>query len=208
MMASQKTSLSIEQQVITRFKRRGQGAVLVPTDFLDLGSRRGVDLALHRLTKEGKIRRLARGIYDYPKTHSKLGLLWPHAETVAAALAGRDQTRLQPAGAYAANLLGLSEQVPARIVFLTDGTSRTVRIGPMVILLRRTTPRNMAAAGRLSGLVIQALRHLGKVHVTEERIAHLKRSLPAAERGKLVRDIKLAPTWMHPILRELGGGEA
>ncbi|MCC7142245.1 MAG: hypothetical protein IT349_09110 [Candidatus Eisenbacteria bacterium] len=188
--------------------RRGNGSVLLPSDFLDLGSREGVDLALHRLTKKGRIRRLTRGVYDYPKIHPKLGPLWPSAETVATALAGRDHTRLQPAGAYAANLLGLSEQVPARVVFLTDGPSRTVRIGPMVIQLRRTTPRNMAAAGRLSALVIQALRHLGKANVTEERIAHLKRSLPAAERGKLVRDIKLAPAWMHPILRELGGGEA
>ena len=124
----------------------------VPGDFLDLGSREAVDLALHRLAQKGTIRRLARGVYDFPKQHPVLGLFSPSADAVAKALAGRDRTRLQPAGAYAANALGLSEQVPAKAVFLTDGPSRTVKIGPTTIQLRRTTPRNMAAAGRLSGL--------------------------------------------------------
>lgn len=147
---------SIDTKVLYRIRAKGRGSVHVPGDFLDLGSRQAVDLALHRLAKKGTIRRLARGVYDFPEQHPVLGPLSPSADTVAAALAGRDRTRLQPAGAYAANALGLSEQVPAKTVFLTDGPSRTVKIGPMTIQLRRTTPRNMAAAGRLSGLVIQA----------------------------------------------------
>jgi Family of unknown function (DUF6088) len=170
---------------------------------LDLGSRQAVDLVLHRLARKGTIRRLARGVYDYPKQHPVLGPLSPPADIIARALAGRDRTRLQPTGAYAANALGLSEQVPAKAVFLTDGPSRTVKIGPMTIQLRRTTPRNMEAAGRLSGLVIQALRALGVEHVTQERIAHLRRSLPADERRELLKDLRLAPAWMHPILRKL-----
>ena len=142
-------------------------------------------------------------MYDFPKVHRELGPLWPSAEDVAGAIAGRDGIRLQPAGAYAANLLGLTEQVPAKVVFLTDGPTRSVRVGPTVIQLRHTTPKNMAAAGRLSGLVIQALRHLKREHVTAARVARLKATLPARERRSLARDIKLAPTWMHPILREL-----
>ena len=177
--------------------------MFVPADFLDIGSREAVDVVLHRLAKKGTIRRLARGVYDFPKEHPVLGRLQPSAEDVAKALAGRDHTRLQPAGAYAANALGLSEQVPAKAVFLTDGPSRTVRIGPATIQLRRTTPRNMAAAGRLSGLLIQALRALGREHVTPERREHLKRTLPADKRRELVQDIRLAPAWMHPIFREL-----
>ena len=125
--------------------------------------------------------------------HPLLGPLLPPPDAIAKAVAGRQQARLQPAGAYAANLLGLSEQVPAKVVFLTDGLSRTVQIGPMAIHLRRTTPRNMATAGRLSGLLIQALRHLGKAHATSERIAHLKRTLPADNRRALIRDIRFAP---------------
>jgi hypothetical protein len=177
--------------------------VFVPTDFLDIGSRKAVDIALHRLSREGTIRRLARGVYDFPKEHPALGPLQPSAEAVARALAGRDRTRLQPAGTYAANALGLSEQVPAKAVFLTDGPSRTVKIGSTTIQLRRTTAKNMAAAGRLSGLLIQAFRALGKEHVTPERREHLKRSLPAEKRRELVKDIKLAPAWMHSIFREL-----
>src|SRR5271169_4500723 len=157
---------SIDSQVFTAIISRGRGSVFVPADFLDIGSREAVDVTLHRLARKGTIRRLARGVYDFPKEHPKLGLLSPSADTVARALAGRDRTRLQPAGAYAANILGLSEQVPAKVIFLTDGPSRTVKIGPATIQLRRTTPRNMEAAGRLSGLLIQALRELGKEHVT------------------------------------------
>ena len=194
---------SIDKKVLSRIYGRGRGAVHVPGGFLDLGSRESIDLALHRLVKQGVIRRLARGVYDYPKRHPQLGDLTPSAETIARALAGRDRARLQPAGAYAANLLGLTEQVPARAVFLTDGLSRTTTVGRMTIELRRTTPRNMAAAGRLSGLVIQAFRELGKEHVTQDRIDHLKRTLPATERRGLLKDIKLAPAWMHPIFREL-----
>jgi Family of unknown function (DUF6088) len=118
-------------------------------------------------------------------------------------LVGRDCTRIQPTGAYAANILGLSEQVPAKVVFLTDGPSRTVKIGLTTIQLRRTTAKNMAMAGRLSGLLIQALRELGKENVTTERFEHLKRILPADKRLELLKDIRLVPEWMHPIFRKL-----
>jgi hypothetical protein len=203
MPPSQKTTESTDSRILTRIRKRGRGSVLVPGDFLDLGSREAVDLALHRLAKKGTVRRLARGVYDYPKEHPKLGPLSPPADVIAQALAGRDRTRLQPAGAYAANVLGLSEQVPAKAVFLTDGPSRTIKVGPTTIQLRRTTPRNMAAAGRLSGLLIQALRELGEDHITPARIAHLKRTLPAEERRGLLKDLGIAPAWMHSILRKV-----
>ncbi len=202
-MTAKKNPQSIDSRLLAAIHGRGRGSVFVPADFLDLGSREAIDIALHRLARKGTIRRLARGVYDFPKQHPVLGLLSPSAEAIARALAGRDRTRLQPAGAYAANVLGLSEQVPAKAVFLTDGPTRTVKIGPTTIQLRRTTARNMAAAGRLSGLLIQALRELGKEHVTPERRAHLKRTLPADKRRELIRDLRLAPVWMHPIFREL-----
>jgi len=198
---------SIDSKVTALIRRRGKGAVFVPADFLHLGSREAIDVALHRLTRSGTIRRLARGVYDYPKEHPELGLLQPSAEAVARALAWRDCTKLQPAGAYAANVLGLSEQVPAKAVFLTDGQSRTVKIGPTTIQLRQTTARNMATAGRLSGLLIQALRQIGKDHVTTRQVRHLKRTLPIEKRRELLKDIRLAPAWMHPIFRELAEDE-
>lgn len=200
------TTQTIDSTILRRIKGRGRGAVFTPADFLDLAGRSAVDQTLSRLAKANTVRRLARGVYLYPRQHRSLGELQPSAEAIAKAIAGRDRTRLQPSGAYAANLLGLSEQVPMKVVFLTDGPSRLVRVGPMTIQLRRTTPRNMAAAGRLSGLVIQAFRHLGQEHITPERVAQLRRTLPAQERNELASDIGLAPSWMHPILRELARG--
>lgn len=197
------------QPIDTKLKRRiyggGKGATFTPSDFLDLGGRDAIDKALSRLAASGTIRRLARGLYEYPRAHAELGTLSPNLEKVAKALAGKDRIRLQPAGAYATNLLGLSEQVPAKVVFLTDGPSRTVKIGRQEIQLRRTTPRNMAAAGRLSGSLMQAFRHLGKEHITRERMEYLKRTLPAKERQQLLKDLPLAPAWMHPLFRELAG---
>ena len=194
---------TIDSRLKSRVYGHGRGAVFTPNDFLDLGGRDAVDKALSRLTARGVIRRLARGLYEYPREHPELGTLSPDLEKVAKALAGKHRIRLQPAGAYAANLLGLSEQVPAKIVFLTDGPSRTVKIGRQEIHLRRTTPRNMAAAGRLSGLLMQAFRSLGRQHITRQRLARLKRTLPAKERKQLIKDLPLAPTWMHPFFREL-----
>jgi len=116
---------SIDSKIVSRIYGLGRGAVFVPSDFLDIGSRQAVDLALHRLVKKDMLRRLARGLYNYPKTHPVMGVLSPGPDAIAKALAGKDMIRLQPSGAYAANLLGLSTQVPARIVYLTDGPSRT-----------------------------------------------------------------------------------
>lgn len=203
MRSNQKNPNSIDYQILKYISSLGHGTVFVPTDFLGFGSRQAVDIILHRLVRKGTIRRLARGIYDFPKEHPKLGKLLPSPEKIAEALVGRDCTRIQPTGAYAANILGLSEQVPAKVVFLTDGPSRTVKIGTTTIQLRRTTLKNMAMAGRFSGLLVQALRELGKEHITLERIEHLKRTIPMDARQELLKDIRFAPEWMHSIFREL-----
>jgi hypothetical protein len=202
-MAGRKNPQSVDSELLNRIYGMGRGAAFTPARFLDLGTRGAIDLALFRLLKKGVIRRLARGLFDYPQIHPELGPLSPSADKVAQALAKNDRIRLQPTGAYAANLLGLSEQVPAKIVFLTDGPSRTVKIGRQEIHLRHTTIRNMAAAGRLSGLLVQAFKNLGREHITPARVTHLKNTLPVAERKQLLRDIALAPGWMHPIFREL-----
>lgn len=201
------TGQSLESRLLARVRRGGAGCVFVPADFLDLGSRSAVDVALHRLTDAGTIRRLTRGLYDVPKKHPVLGTLWPSADAVARAIARRDGLRLQPTGAYAANLLGLSEQVPAKVVFLTDGRSRVVKVGRMTIQFRRTTPRIMSVAGSPSGLVIQGLRWIGADNVTSARVARLKQALPPRDRRGLLLSLTAAPVWMHPILRELAGEE-
>ncbi len=113
-----KQAKSVDSQILAAIKAQGRGAVFVPTDFLDLGSREAVDIVLHRLVRKGTIRRLARGIYDFPKEHPILGQLLPSPEKIAEALVSRDGMRIQPTGAYAANILGLTEQVPAKVLTL------------------------------------------------------------------------------------------
>jgi hypothetical protein len=194
---------SIDSQILQHIRRKGIGYVFTPADFLHLGSRNAVDLALSRRARAGTIRKLARGLYDRPRTDPRIGQLSPSTDAIANALKGRDQSRLQAAGAHAANGLGLSDQVPVRAVFLTDGRSRRVQLGKQQIVLKHTTPRQMATAGRMSGTVIQALRWLGKRHVDHRTIKTLRRRLSQADKQQLVDDIRYAPAWIADIIRTM-----
>ncbi len=194
---------SIEDKIISRIYGWGRGKVFTPNDFLTLGSRLAVDKALSRLTAQKMIRRLGRGLYDYPKAHPELGVLSPSPTAVAEAVAKSKSLRLIPSGAYAANVLGLSEQVPMKIVFLTDAESRKVKIGKQTIELRKTTPRNLATANRPSGIVIQALKYMGEKHVDEGAIRHLRRVLPSPDKRILLKDKSYAPEWMRSIIERV-----
>ena len=191
---------SLDRQIRDRVDEMGRGTCFTPSSFLDLAQRDSIWVALSRLASKGVIRRLSRGLYDFPKRHTSMGLLSPHPEEVARALSERDASRVQPSGAYAANILGLSEQVPARIVFLTDGPARRVRVGSQEIILKNTTPRNMATAARITGTVIQALRHIGASQITEQDIKHLRALLSADDKAQLRADRVYAPGWMHAII--------
>ncbi len=196
-------SQSIESKIAGKICSKAAGWVFTPNSFIDLGSRTAVAQALVRLVRAGTIRRLAHGLYDHPEKHPALGELPANYERIAQALAGRDNLRIQPSGAYAANLLGLTEQVPARIVFLTDGSDRTVRIKKQQLVLKRTTPKNMATAGRLSGLVIQALRYLGQDSVDDKIIGILRKKLSSGDKRRLIDDLRFAPVWIGAIFRKL-----
>lgn len=190
---------------IARMARATPGKVFTPFDFLDLGSPHSVGMVLTRMMRSGELRRFARGLYDVPRTHPKLGELMPTADDIAQALARRDGATVQPAGAMAANLLSLSEQVPARAVYLTDGPSRAVKVGALTVQLRKRPPRQVRSGSSMSSLVFAALRSVGKANVTPERVAHLRNTLSAADRRQLVKDLPLAPAWMHPHLRFIAG---
>ena len=127
----------------------------------------------------------------------------PSADAIARALVVRDAIRLQPTGAYAANVLGLSEQVPSRIVFLTDGPARKVKIGKQEVILQHTTPRNMATAGRKSGTLIQALRYLGQDQVDERTVAVLRRHITMEDCSSVRKDLRYVPAWVAGLLRPL-----
>lgn len=194
---------SVDSMILARIKKLGKGSVFTPATFADLGTRVAIDHALSRNARAGRLRKLARGLYDYPRRHATLGVLGPSTDDVARALAGRDALRLQPSGAHAANLLGISDQVPVRAVFLTDGRGRKVQIGKRTILLKKTTPRNMATAGRISGTVIGALRWLGRRHVDDRIVAKLARQISPADLKLLLADVRYAPAWIADIMRRL-----
>lgn len=207
--ASQQTvappqATSIAQEIgrrIAKARNANPARVHTPFDFLDLGSPHSVGMALMRLVRSGALRRLARGLYDVPRQHPLLGELQPTADEIAQALSRRDGAFVQPAQAVAANLLNLSEQVPARAVYETDGPSRTVKVGPLTIQLKHRPPRQVRSASPMSNLVFAALRSVGKANVNEARVAHLRETLSAKDRAALLKDLPLAPAWMHPHLR-------
>lgn len=196
-------SESADSKILDRLQAKRRGWVFTPNHLSDLGTRNAVASALKRLKATGTIRQLARGLYDNPVEDPVLGKVAPSADAIARALVVRDAIRLQPSGDYAANLLGLSEQVPSRVVFLTDGPPRKVKIGKREILLKRTTPRNMATAGRKSGLMIQALRHLGRLRINDQVVATIARQIPVEDRAAILKDLRHAPAWIGDILRPL-----
>ncbi len=206
-MARPKTHNSTEDRIRRRVQKAAPETVFHAGQFLDLETRTAADKALSRLVASGFLRRLARGLYYQPKTHPVIGEILPPVEAVANALADRDHVKLQPFGGYAANLLRLSEQVPARVVFLTDGKSRKIHYGNQTIELRQASPRMMAAAGRMTGLVIAGLRYVGKANITPERVAHLRKLLSPSDRRQLLKDITLAPAWMHSYFRHIAGAD-
>ena len=202
-----KHAQSIDGQILQRVKTHGRGWVFTASNFVDLGSRDAVDKTLSRQSQGGIIRKLARGIYDYPRKDPQLGPLSPSIDAIAKALRGRDAIRLQPAGGYAANFLGISDRVPAKIVFLTDGTPRWIQIGKLQIILRRTTPRNMITAGKVSGLVIQALRHLGPRHVDDRVLNILRRRLSDADKRQILKEVRYASAWIARLMRQIADTE-
>jgi len=197
---------NLRTRILERFRRRGPGSVLTARDLHDLGRTDAVRQALSRAAREGLLRKVARGFYTMPRVDPNLGEIAPDVEAVVAALKARDGIRLLPSGAHSANLLGLSTQVPVRLIFLTDGPTRRIRLGKREIVLKRTTPRQMATAGRIGGTVIQALRWLGREQVDDRVVDQLRRRLSAREKRDLTRDRRHAPAWVAEIMRRISSG--
>lgn len=193
---------SIENKVKSRMYGHKRGWCFTLKDFADIGSPESIKISVHRLFKEGLIQRLKIGLYYYPEKSELLGTVPPRLENIAHALANKYKVKIQPSGAYAANLLGLSEQVPARIVYLTDGESRKIIIGKRQIVFKKTAPKNMSLTGKTSGLIIQALRYIGKDHVDEKKINILKRRLNDEDKKALAKDSQFAPNWIIKIIRK------
>ena len=195
--------LSIRKKLLNRIYGKGRGWVFTPKSFADFGDMYSVHMALSRLAKAGTIRRLAVGLYDYPETHPTLGVLPPKPEQIAKAIADSENLAIQASGAYASNLLGLSEQVPAQIVFLTDGLNKKIKVGNQTIIFKKTTPKNLAGSGKTSGLVIHAIRNIGRIHINEDIIKKIKNRLTDEEKTMLKRDQRFAPDWVKKIIERI-----
>jgi hypothetical protein len=181
----------------------GRGWCFTPKDFIALDNPQAVRKALSRLRAGGFINRIGWGLYEYPKKHEILGQLPPDIEQVAKAITRGSKIKILPSGAYATNLLGLSEQVPGKIIYLTDGPSRKIKVGKTELIFKRTTLKNMAAAGTLVGVVIQALRYLGKEHIDDTVIAKLKKRLSKQELTLLHKQGLLTSDWLRKIINNI-----
>ena len=195
--------MTIQDYILKRIRGRGRGAVFTPSDFLDLGSRDSVDQALSRLSRKGVIRRLDRGVYDFPVVSQRVGNRSPNAYAVAESVAGRLGARVQHSGAYTAYILGLSDQVPAKAIFLTDGPNRTIRAGNHTVELKHAGHRSMIGAGSISGHVQQALRYLGRSGIDGHVASILRQRLSDTDKRRLQNDAPGLPAWIQDVIWDI-----
>ena len=202
-MAAQSAYNEIKRKV-TSSKR---GTLFFPDKFVHTASSDAVRSALVRLCKDGEIVRVAQGIYCYPKIDRKWGsgFISPSIEDIANEIAKRDKVRIAPTGAYVLNLLGLSTQIPANVVFVTDGSQRRVTIGKgKGILFKHTSEmRTFAYKSKLMLLVVTALREIGEENVTEQQMDIIKEHLEKVPSEEFRKDIQLAPIWVRKKLQSL-----
>jgi len=195
---------SIDNRIVSRIYGKKRGWVFTPIQFLDLGSRAAVDQALSRLVKKGSIRRVIRGIYDYPRYSDLLGQwLSSDLHQVAQVLSRKFGWRIQPSGDTALNLLGLSTQVPSTLVYLSDGPPRTYKIGNRQIVFRRTTSKHASLKMPESALIVQALMVLGKQRVDKRVLEKIRDQFQPTIRKKILKDARMVKGWVYEFIREI-----
>ncbi|MDP8215110.1 MAG: DUF6088 family protein [Candidatus Euphemobacter frigidus] len=190
----------IAEKIVARLSARKGEAVPV-RDLLDLGTRGAVAQALSRLVRQGEIHRVGRGLYEIPLMGRLLNEpMIQSPDELVKVWARKNGLRVIPSGAYAANMLGLTTQVPAKITYYTNGRTRTVTIGPYSIKLLNRGPKTMDVKGQTAPFFFQALRHLGKNGVTPDIIGHLHSKLSPKDKKELKRNLRYAPAWLKPII--------
>ena len=193
-------AVSVEGQIFKQLRGNKRGKIFFPFNFLKIDSYEKIHVALGRLEKKQVLVRLAHGIYLYPKIDKELGILYPPIDEIAKSIAKRDKARIIPTGIQALNLLGLSTQVPMKVVYLTDGTQRDISIGNQSIKFKKTSPKNLAIKGKISGLVIQALREIGNGKINDEQINSIFKLLQKENPEHVKYDAALAPAWISRIM--------
>ena len=199
---------SVHNQIKCQIKRKRKGNIIFANDFKIFGSGDAIRQALSRLCKDEFIIRLSTGIYLYPKISKQIGIIYPSIEDIAKAIAKREKSRLIPTGIYALNRLGLSTQVPMKVVFLTDGAPRIVKIGEKAsVKLKKTVAKHLSFKGNLTSLVIFALKEIGKGNVTDSERQRIKEVLAYETKDNIRHDATLAPEWISEIILKLSNNE-
>lgn len=191
---------SIQSQIEELITTKKSGKIFFPSDFNAISNVESVKKTLLRLEQKGILVRLAHGIYLYPKRDKILGMLYPSLDEIARVIARRDKARIIPTGVQALNKLGLSTQVPMKVVYMTDGSPRSIQVGKRNIKFKKTTPKNLSVKGEISGLVIQALREIGKDNVSSEQIKKIDDLLKKEKKELVKHDALLAPVWVRIIM--------
>ena len=193
---------STENKIYIKIKYGGKGKIYFSTDFVKYGTPESVTKALNTLCNKKTLIRISRGIYLYPKYSELLNdYAYPSIDEIAKEIAKREKARLIPTGVYALNALGLSTQMPMRVVFLTDGTPRIINIeGKASIKFKKTIPKYLALRGKIMTLVIFALKEIGQKQVSEAHLSKIKEALKQEKKENIEHDIKLAPEWIANTL--------
>jgi len=192
---------SVENKIVIKIKKAKRGALFFADNFAAFGNIDTVYRTLNRLVKKGELDKVTNGIYYRPQIDKIIGKITPKIEDIADAIARRDKAKIVPTGAYALNRLGLSTQVPMKIVYLTDGSARNIKVGNYTVSFIRTSPKNVAAIGKISRLAIQALKSIGKENVTQKEIEHIQNILIKEKISYLEHDLRVAPAWIKEIIR-------
>ena len=195
---------SIDKQAYNRIRGRRRGWAFSSHDFARLGTRSSIDTALHRLLQKGVIRRVIRGIYDYPGSSELLGRqLGPQLDQVAHALARKFRWRIQPSGIAAQNILGLSTQVPSKLVYLSNGPDRNYEIGRTALQFQHTALKETGFKLSESALIVQALKSLGQERIRPEILAKIRNWLDPGLRSRVLSDTRTATGWVYAAIREI-----
>ena len=198
------TSKTIENQVANRIYGHGKSWAFSAKDFVRLGSRGAIDIALFRLLDKGIIRRVIRGIYDFPKYSELLGqTLSPDLDQVANALARKFGWRIQVTGPSALNLLGLSTQVPGRVVYASDGPHRVFAIGKQTLEFKHASLKEAGFKLRESSIIVQGLKSLGAERVTPEIIDTIRQWLDPRLRDRVLDDTRTATGWVYAAIGKI-----
>ena len=194
----------IESKVISRIYGKGRGWAFFKNDFLDIGSAVAIDQVLSRLSKKKAIRRVMRGLYDYPAHSKLLGQdLGPNMDQVAQALARKFGWSIQVSGNTALNILNLSTQVPGRYVYLSDGKSNSYKIGAQELHFKKTTLKDSGLKHAESALLVQAIKALDKRTLTEDETRRLREYFGSKLGARILRDTRYTTSWVHEEIKKI-----